>query len=92
MAGLNIKNPEVEAKIRELAALTGEGLTETVMNAVDARLEELRKNPTKKKLTREEKIAKANEIALRFKEAWRDKPMPTDDDIYGYMYEDDFAG
>jgi antitoxin VapB len=35
--GLNIKNPKVEKKIRDLAATTGESLTEAVENAVTER-------------------------------------------------------
>ena len=35
---LSIKNPEADELARELAALTGEGLTETVINALKERL------------------------------------------------------
>ena len=35
---LNIKNPEVERLARELAALTGETITETVVKALRERL------------------------------------------------------
>ncbi len=37
--GLNIKNPETERLIRELADLTGESLTEAVTASVRERLE-----------------------------------------------------
>lgn len=39
--GLSIKNEEVEARIRRLTELTGEGVTEAVDAAVRARLQEL---------------------------------------------------
>lgn len=35
---LSIKNPEADELARELAALTGEGLTEAVINALKERL------------------------------------------------------
>ena len=43
--GLNIKNPKVEKKIRNLAAATGESLTEAVENAVDERLQRVGSGP-----------------------------------------------
>ncbi|MDX2236788.1 MAG: type II toxin-antitoxin system VapB family antitoxin [Hyphomonadaceae bacterium] len=36
--GLSIKNEDVEARVRRLAALTGEGVTEAIDNAVVERL------------------------------------------------------
>jgi antitoxin VapB len=36
--GINIKNPETERLIRELAELTGQGQTEAVTNAVREKL------------------------------------------------------
>lgn len=39
--GLNIKNPEAEAAVRELAARTGEGLTEAIESAVREKLARL---------------------------------------------------
>lgn len=39
--GINIKNPETERLIRELADLTGEGKTEAVTTAVRERIERL---------------------------------------------------
>jgi antitoxin VapB len=36
---LNIKNPEVDRLVRELAARTGETLTEAVLNALRERLD-----------------------------------------------------
>jgi len=40
--GINIKNPETESLIRELAELTGKGQTEAVTQAVRNELESLR--------------------------------------------------
>ena len=40
--GLNIKNREAEAAVRELAALTGEGVTETIVGAVREKLDRLK--------------------------------------------------
>ena len=39
--GLNIKNPKLEAEIRELAALTGETLTEAIAAAVRERRQKI---------------------------------------------------
>jgi antitoxin VapB len=41
--GLNIKNEETHRLVRELAALTGESLTEAVTTAVRERLERIRR-------------------------------------------------
>ncbi|MDQ2680986.1 MAG: type II toxin-antitoxin system VapB family antitoxin [Candidatus Eremiobacteraeota bacterium] len=40
---ISIKNPEADRLVRELAARTGEGATEAVMNAVRERLDRVRK-------------------------------------------------
>ena len=45
--GLNIKNPETEAAIRELAGLTGEKLTVAVHNAVREKVERLKQGGQK---------------------------------------------
>ncbi len=39
--GLNIKNPEAEADIRKLAAITGESLTSAVQSAVREKISRL---------------------------------------------------
>lgn len=44
--GLNIKNPKLEAEIRELAALTGETLTEAIAAAVRERRQKLGVKPS----------------------------------------------
>ena len=40
--GINIKNEETEAAIRELASLTGEGLTEAIANAAREKVARLK--------------------------------------------------
>jgi antitoxin VapB len=40
--GINIKSAETEAAIRELAAATGEGLTEAIRKAAEERLSRVR--------------------------------------------------
>ena len=42
--GLNIKNSDTEAAIRELASLTGEKLTEAVHNAVAEKIARLKQS------------------------------------------------
>lgn len=44
--GLNIKNPKLEAEIRELAALTGETLTEAIAAAVRERRQKIEVKPS----------------------------------------------
>ncbi|HSZ73993.1 MAG TPA: type II toxin-antitoxin system VapB family antitoxin [Rhizomicrobium sp.] len=53
--GLNIKNAEAEEAIRELAELTGEGLTEAVANAAREKIARLKTE--KKTQTVEEFLA-----------------------------------
>lgn len=50
--GLNIKNPDVESAIRELAAATGEGLTTAVEVAVRERLARVRAGGAQARLAR----------------------------------------
>lgn len=49
--GLNIKNSDTEAAIRELASLTGEKLTVAVHAAVSEKLERVRRSKGKLPLT-----------------------------------------
>lgn len=49
--GLNIKNSETEAAIRDLAALTGEKLTVAVHRAVVEKIERLKRGKGKQPLT-----------------------------------------
>jgi antitoxin VapB len=52
-----IKNPAVEARARELAALTGESLTGAIDEAVKLRLEEERAKPKRRPTVAEMKAA-----------------------------------
>lgn len=49
--GLNIKNSDTEAAIRDLAALTGEKLTVAVHRAVIEKIERLKRGKGKQPLT-----------------------------------------
>jgi antitoxin VapB len=77
--GILIKRPEAEAKIRELAARTGEGITDAVERAVDERLARL-PAPTRRRIDREKLAALIEKV----------KALPsinddlTDDEIIGY--------
>lgn len=76
--GILIKKPETEAKIRDLAARTGETLTEAVERAVDERL--ARTPHPKGRIDREKLaalIARANALP-------RINEDLTDDEIIGY--------
>jgi antitoxin VapB len=58
--GIFIKNPEVERKARELAALEGTSLTAAIAAAVDQRLEEKRRS--RRRPTVEEMLAATDEF------------------------------
>ncbi|HEX4955514.1 MAG TPA: type II toxin-antitoxin system VapB family antitoxin [Thermoanaerobaculia bacterium] len=47
---LSIKHPEADLLARELAAVTGESLTDAVLNALKERLRRLRGRPTAPRL------------------------------------------
>ena len=50
---LNIKDPATERSVRELAAITGEGVTVTVRKAVEERLQRVRRTGGKRSLAEE---------------------------------------
>ena len=79
MSDLNIKNHEATRNIREMAALAGEGLTEAIIKAVDARLEQLRAQSE----TSAHKLKKLNDIALHCAALPVLNDM-SEDDILGY--------
>lgn len=60
--GINIKNPETQRLIRELAELTGEGQTEAVTTAVRERLARIRRQGLAERL-----LAIGRETAPLFK-------------------------
>ena len=74
--GISIKNPEVEALARELAANTGESLTRAVENALRERLERVR-NP------RAGIAARLKQLADEYS-ALPDRDTRTADEILGY--------
>jgi antitoxin VapB len=75
-----IKKPEAEAKIRELAARTGETLTEAIERAVDERLARLPPGPSKGRVDRK----KLAELLAYFDSLPRTNEHLTDDEILGY--------
>ena len=82
--GINIKNPETERLIRELAKLAGEGQTEAVTLAVAERLARIRASRRKKGLA-ERLTALLDDMAPRFK-----PPFDTID--HGDLLYDDKTG
>jgi antitoxin VapB len=78
--GVFIKNPATEAKIRELAARTGETLTEAVDHSVDERLGRL--GPTKGKGRVDRK--RLAELLAYFDSLPNINESLTDDEIIGY--------
>lgn len=77
--GVFIKKPEAEAKIRELAARTGESLTEAIERSVEERLARL--PPRKKGRVDRKKLA---ELLAYFNSLPKTNEDLTDDEIVGY--------
>lgn len=78
--GVIVKNPTTEAKIRRLAARTGETLTEAIEHAVEERLERLGpKKPTGR--VNRKKLAK---LLAYFDSLPKINEHLTDDEIIGY--------
>ena len=78
---LNIKSAETDRLARELAALTGESITEAVTKALDERIARERKE--RNGLRREELRAKLREVREAFSKAPVLDPRPVDE-ILGY--------
>ena len=78
--GVFIKKPEAEAKIRELAARTGETLTDAIERAVDERLARL-DPPKRKGRVDREKLAK---ILAYFDSLPKQNEHLSDDEVVGY--------
>jgi antitoxin VapB len=85
--GINIKNPETERLIRELAELTGKGQTEVVTEAVAEKLNRLGREGLAERL-----LTIGRETAPLLKE------LPDFDSLYSYLdkevqrYRDDPEG
>ena len=77
--GVFIKKPEAEAKIRRLAARTGETLTEAIERAVDERLARLGQPPGKGRVDRK----KLAELLAYFDSLPVDDPR-SPNEIIGY--------
>ena len=79
--GLNIKNPETEKLIRELAQLRGQGITEVLTDVIGREVERERRKP--KRETYEEFSRRIEAIVERVKQL----PVLDDrspDEILGY--------
>lgn len=75
---LNIKSPETDRIVRELAELTGESITETVTRAVEERLERERARRG---------AGRARADVMRIRERYRKLPLLDDrsaEEILGY--------
>lgn len=68
--GLNIKNPATEQAIRDLAARTGESLTDAIANAVREKLTRIEEDAARNTPTLEEYLARIRPLqdALRAKQ------------------------
>lgn len=73
---LNIKDPETEAIVRELAEATGESITRAVQIAADERLARVRNKPRNKPDIRDYLYERASRLPIL------DKRTP--DEILGY--------
>jgi antitoxin VapB len=80
MMGVIVKNPATEAKIRKLAARTGESLTEAIDQAVEERLERLGP-PRRKGRVNRKKLAK---LLAYFDSLPKINENLTDEEIIGY--------
>jgi antitoxin VapB len=78
--GVLIKNPKAEAKIRKLAARTGETITDAVERAVDERIARLGPAPKKGRINRK----KLAEVLAYFDSLPKMNEHLTDDEIIGY--------
>jgi antitoxin VapB len=78
--GVIVKNPATEAKIRKLAARTGESLTEAIDHAVEERLERL--GPPKRKGRVDRK--RLAELIAYFNSLPKINEHLTDEEIIGY--------
>lgn len=78
--GILIKRPDAEAKIRELAARTGETITEAVERAVDERLARLPRAQRKGRIDRK-KLAR---LHAYFDSLPKRNEHLSDDEIIGY--------
>ena len=78
--GVIVKNPATEAKIRKLAARTGESLTEAIDHAVEERLERLGP-PKRKGRVNRKRLA---ELVAYFNSLPKINEHLTDEEIIGF--------
>ncbi len=72
---INIKDDETDAKARELAAITGKGITGAISYALDQAL-----GAVKSVESVDQKIAQANKIAEKFQSHLKSNMTSTDHD------------
>ena len=75
--GINIKNPAIEGRIRELAKLTGKGQTEVIGEAIDMMLAREKRRGLADRL-----MAIAAETAPLMKDFDMDEAMYGEDGLY----------
>ena len=78
----HIRDPKTDELARELAAIRGEGITEAVRTALEAKLaEERRKIPLLERIKHiQDEIAAAPETGLKADKAWFDEMWGQGDD------------
>ena len=81
--GINIKNEETNKAIKELAALTGNNLTQTIDYAVREQLRQSR-HQQKKETLAEDLLAIGRRLTAKMK-----KPLPTMKELDDMMYDED---
>lgn len=81
VVGLNIKNPDAERRIRELANLTGESLTQAVITAVEERLDRVRPPMS-------DRVARAMEIGRRARAKMGEPWWKEGEDPAAYLYDE----
>ena len=88
MAALNIRDPKVHELARQLAARTGETMTEAVRTALVERLQRSG-GPTEGEIERRRRTIL--ELAAQFRRSMVDDPA-SDDEILGYNEHGTFDG
>lgn len=83
---LNLKNPDVERLVEEVAALTGESKTEAVRKALEERKERLAMHVVKRDRYQEAVLWLEAEVWSRVPAELRGKPISREeqDEILGY--------
>jgi antitoxin VapB len=78
--GLNLKNAEAHRLAQDLAALTGESMTQAVTVAMRERLDRIRKEQNREKV-----LAEVREICCQFRKALGKRRLP---DVNELLYDE----